>query len=225
MGWAVQYCDYPTGHLNDANFGDANGRILLTLVPTGNANEYQLTIKPNTANGNVKKLDYLYAIIGDGGTTTPYPIEAGTDESSVEDELSATFTYTGGANTMTIQWSYPDWKGRWQCTLDNINLSALENCTGGGGGDPTPDPDPEPEPDPVSYCDFPTGHASNPNFGDANGRILLSLEPTGNANEYKMTIKPNYANGATKKLDYLHVIAGGNTPYPATSGTDDDGNT
>lgn len=224
MGWAVQYCDYPTGHLNDANYGDANGRILLTLVPTGNANEYQLTIKPNTANGNVKKLDYLYAIIGDGGTTTPYPIVAGTDESSVEDELSATFTYTGGANTMTIQWSYPDWAGRWQCTLDNINLSALENCTGGGGGDPTPDPDPEPEPDPVSYCDFPTGHESNPNFGDANGRILLSLEPTGNANEYKMTIKPNYANGATKKLDYLHVIAGGNTPYPATSGTDDDGN-
>lgn len=133
MGWAVQYCDYPTGHLNDANFGDANGRILLTLVPTGNANEYQLTIKPNTANGNVKKLDYLYAIIGDGGTTTPYPIEAGTDESSVEDELSATFTYTGGVNTMTIQWSYPDWAGRWQCSLENLDLSALEACSGGGG--------------------------------------------------------------------------------------------
>ena len=133
MGWAVQYCDYPTGHLNDANFGDANGRILLTLVPTGNANEYQLTIKPNTANGNVKKLDYLYAIIGDGGTTTPYPIEAGTDESSVEDELSATFTYTGGVNTMTIQWSYPDWTGRWQCSLENLDLSALEACSGGGG--------------------------------------------------------------------------------------------
>ena len=108
MGWAVQYCDFPTGHLNNADFGDANGRILLTLVPTGNANEYQLSIKPNAANGNVKKLDYLYAIIGDGGTTTPYPIEAGTDETSVEDELSATFTYTGGVNTMTIQWSYPE---------------------------------------------------------------------------------------------------------------------
>ena len=223
MGWAVQYCDFPTGHLNNADFGDANGRILLTLVPTGNANEYQLSIKPNAANGNVKKLDYLYAIIGDGGTTTPYPIEAGTDETSVEDELSATFTYTGGVNTMTIQWSYPEWTGRWQCSLENLDLSALEACSG-GGGDPTPDPDPDPDPDPVSYCDFPTGHEGNPNFGDANGRILLSLEPTGNANEYKMTIKPNYANGATKKLDYLYVIAGGNTPYPATSGTDDDGN-
>lgn len=222
IGWAVQYCDFPTGHLNNADFGDANGRILLTLVPTGNANEYQLSIKPNAANGNVKKLDYLYAIIGDGGTTTPYPIEAGTDETSVEDELSATFTYTGGANTMTIQWSYPDWGGRWQCSLENLDLSALEACSG-GGGDPTPNPDPTPDPDPVSYCDFPTGHEGNPNFGDANGRILLSLEPTGNANEYKMTIKPNYANGATKKLDYLYVIAGGNSPYPAEAGADEGG--
>ena len=135
MSFATQYCDFPTGHENNADFGDANGRILLSLAPTGNANEYVLSIKPNVANGNTKKLDYLYAIIGDGGTTHPYPIVAGTDESSVEDELSATFTYTGGVNTMTIQWSYPDWGGRWQCTLDNLDLSALEACAGGGSGD------------------------------------------------------------------------------------------
>ncbi|MBQ7696983.1 MAG: Ig-like domain-containing protein [Paludibacteraceae bacterium] len=141
MGWAVQYCEFPTGHLNDANFGDANGRILLTLVPTGNANEYQLSIKPNSGNGNTKQLDYLYAIIGDGGTTTPYPIVAGTDENSVEDELSATFTYTGGVSTMTIQWSYPEWGGRWQCTLENIDLSALEACGGGGDGPALTDPE------------------------------------------------------------------------------------
>ena len=219
MSWAVQYCDFPTGHENNADFGDANGRILLTLVPTGNSNEYQLTIKPNYANGATKQLDYLYVI---AGGNSPYPAEAGADGSTGYDELSVTFTNSNATTSFTIQWSNPDWGGRWQCTLNDINLSALEACSG-GGATPDPDPDPTPDPEPVSYCDFPTGHEGNPNFGDANGRILLSLEPTGNANEYKMTIKPNYDNGATKKLDYLYVIAAGNSPYPAEAGIDESG--
>ncbi|MBQ6983376.1 MAG: discoidin domain-containing protein [Paludibacteraceae bacterium] len=221
MGFAVTYCDFATGHENNANFGDANGRILLTLVPTANANEYTLTVKPNYANGATKQLDYLYVI---AGGNSPYPAEAGADEGGTGyDELSVTFTNSSATASFTIQWSNPDWGGRWQCTLTDVALSELTACSGGGSPTPDPDPDPTPDPEPVSYCDFPTGHEGNPNFGDANGRILLSLEPTGNANEYKMTIKPNYDNGATKKLDYLYVIAAGNSPYPAEAGIDESG--
>ena len=221
MGWAVTYCDYATGHENNANFGDANGRILLTLVPTANANEYTLTVKPNYANGATKKLDYLYVI---ASGNSPYPAEAGADEGGTGyDELSVTFSNSNTTTSFTIQWSNPDWGGRWQCTLTDVALNELTSCS--GGGDPDPDPDPTPDPDPVAnpYCDYATGHENNANFGDANGRILLSLEPTSNANEYKLTLKPNYDNGATKKLDYMYVIANGNSPYPAEAGVDEGG--
>ena len=126
MSWAVQYCDYPTGHESNANFGDANGRILLTLAPTGNANEYKLSIKPNYANGATKKLDYLY-VIADGNN--PYPAEAGKDESGIGyDALTVTFKNTNATTSFTIQWSNPDWGGRWQCTLADVNLSELSAC-------------------------------------------------------------------------------------------------
>ena len=140
MGWATQICDFATGHENNADFGDANGRILLSIEPTANANEYKLTIKPNYANGATKKLDYIYAELGNGSTTSPYPITAGSDiVEGGEDEMSATFTYTGTTGSMMIQWSNPDWGGRWQCTLSDVDFSSLEACSGGGGSSaPTP---------------------------------------------------------------------------------------
>lgn len=136
--FAAKFCDVPTGHLNDANFGDASARILVTVAPTGNDNEFTLTIKPNVANGNEKKLDVLYAIIGDGGTTNPYPITAGADVTEGgEDELSATFTYTGSNdNVMTLQFSNPGWDGRWQCTVSEVNYAALVDCSAASKSNP-----------------------------------------------------------------------------------------
>lgn len=129
--FAAKFCDVPTGHLNDANFGDAAARVLVTIAPTGNANEFTLTIKPNVENGNEKMLDVLYAIIGDGSTTNPYPITAGADVAEGgADELSATFTYTGGNDRdMTVQFSNPGWDGRWEFKLSGINYSALVDCS------------------------------------------------------------------------------------------------
>jgi hypothetical protein len=99
-----------------------------------------MTIKPNYANGATKKLDYLYVI---AGGNSPYPAEAGADEGgSAYDELSVTFTNSNATTSFTIQWSNPDWGGRWQCSLTDVVLSELTSCS--GGGDPTPDPDPEP---------------------------------------------------------------------------------
>lgn len=126
MGWATQICDVALHHFDDDN---ANNRVLVSLQPTGNANEYVLTIRPNTAEGNTYQLDYLYAIIGNGATTSPYPIVAGVDEAGGYDELSATFTYTGGVGDMMIQWSRPDFGGRSQNTLTNIDLSSLTVCS------------------------------------------------------------------------------------------------
>ncbi len=71
----------------------------------------------------------------------------------------------------------------------------------------------------ATYCDFPTGHESNANFGDANGRCLLTITKLSDT-QVRVTMKPNYANGATKKLDYLYVISSNGTPYPAVAGAD-----
>lgn len=126
MGWATQYCDVPTGHENNADFGNTDARILLSIEPTGNANEYTLTVKPNTANGNTSKLDYIYVI---GGGNSPYPAEAGTDEGGTSyDELSVTFTNSNASASFTIQWSTPGWGGRWQCTPADVPLSSLAAC-------------------------------------------------------------------------------------------------
>lgn len=127
MGFATQICDVPLGHLNNPEFGDSNGRILFSVEPTGNTNEYKVTIKPN---GGSKKLDYLYIELGNGATTSPYPITAGTDDNGDEfDEMIATFTYTGSTGSMaSIQWSNPDWGGRWGCKYDDINFASLQAC-------------------------------------------------------------------------------------------------
>ncbi len=122
---AVVYCDFPTGHLNDANFGDANGRCLLTLTKISDT-KVRVTVKPNYANGATKKIDYLYVISAGG---TPYPAEAGADAATGYDELSVDITYANAPTTysFTIQWSNVNDGGRWQVTPENITPEQL--CT------------------------------------------------------------------------------------------------
>ena len=122
---AVVYCDFPTGHLNDANFGDANGRCLLTLTKISDT-KVRVTVKPNYANGATKKIDYLYVISAGG---TPYPAEAGADAATGYDELSVDITYASAPTTysFTIQWSNVNDGGRWQLTPENITPEQL--CT------------------------------------------------------------------------------------------------
>lgn len=128
---AQGYCDFATGHFGDANFADPNARILLSLEPTANANEYKMTIKPNVENGNTSKLDYLYVI---GGGNSPYPATAGTDDNGdALDEMSVVFTNTNTTASFTIQWSTPNWGGRWQLDLQNVDLTALTPCANEGG--------------------------------------------------------------------------------------------
>lgn len=128
--YAAALCDFPTGHLDNANFGDANGRILLSVENIG-TNQVRLTIKPNYANGATQKLDYLYVIGSSNiGNCTPYPATAGVDESGTNlDEMSVDLTFPAGSTTanFTIQWSNPNWGGRWQANPTGVDLTSA--CT------------------------------------------------------------------------------------------------
>lgn len=120
---ALVYCDFPTGNNGDANYGNPNGRCLLTLTKLGNT-QIRITVKPNDANGAMNQIDYLY-VISTGGT--PYPAEAGADAATGYDELSVDITYASAPTTyaFTIQWSNPDWNGRWEIKLNEILESNL----------------------------------------------------------------------------------------------------
>ncbi len=127
LAYSAALCDFPTGHLNDANFGDANGRILLSVENIG-ANQVRLTVKPNYANGATQKLDFLYVEASSNlGNCSPYPATAGVDESGTTyDELSVDLTYPAGATTATfsIQWSNPSWGGRWLATPSGVDITS-----------------------------------------------------------------------------------------------------
>ena len=291
MTWA-QYCDYATGHQNNADFGDADGRILLSLEPTNNADEFKLTIKPNYANGATKQLDYLYVI---AGGNNPYPAEAGEDGGAGYDELSVIFTNANAKTSFTIQWSHPDWAGRWECALNDVDLDALVSCIGGGGsGACTDNVKPSISDATISnitynsavltitatdneavtryvvkngdaeiasttnneisltnlssnttydnikvyaydecnneskvfevddfktnmlqYCQFETGHLKDANFGDINGRILLTIRQI-SASAVGVTVEPN----STKVFDYVEVIVAGVGKSIGTIGED-----
>ncbi len=297
IGFAVQICDAPLGHLNDPEFGDLNGRILFSVEPTGNINEYKVTIKPN---GGSKKLDYIYIELGNGATTSPYPITAGTDDNGDEfDEMTATFTYTGSTGSMgSIQWSNPEWGGRWGCSYADIDFANLQACgevcadsedptvsdvsvgsisyssavltitasdnVGGSGisqyivknGDTqiassasnvitltglTPNTTYNNikvfakdgcdnlssaynvtsfQTENLIYNQFPTGHLSDPNFGDIYGRILLTIKKVDNAT-IAVKVEPN--NNGTKGIKYLNIIVNGvNHEYGNSDGSGDD---
>lgn len=118
------YCDFATGHLGDANFGDAEGRILLTITnPSGNI--VRVTVKPNKANGATKNLDYLrvYAL---GSEKEGFVYEAGAqsaDAAVAKESLSVDITYTSlpeRIDLLEIQWSQPAWDGAWSLNVTNL---------------------------------------------------------------------------------------------------------
>ena len=214
---SVVYCDFPTGHNGDANFGDANGRILVSLIKKS---ETAIRLVVKSADAATKNLDLLYV---EAAGANPGAITEGSDVAEGDlREMSIDITYpTAPAKyTFMIQWSHPDWAGRWQTNLNDITVEQL--CTEGGseGGetpDPTPDPEPEPETPSVVYCDFPTGHNGDANFGDTNGRILVSVVKQ---SETAVRLVVKSADAATKNLDLLYVEAAGANPGAITEGSD-----
>ena len=120
---SLTYCDFATGHQGDANFGDANGRILLTLRLTA-ANKVQITVKPNTGNGAVKLLDILY-VAPSGAKEGTYTAGADITEGDGMASMSVEVAYEALPATMDfhLEWSHPAWDGRWALDVKGVTAS------------------------------------------------------------------------------------------------------
>lgn len=116
------WCDTPTGHFGNPDEG-VNSRVLLTITKGEQPNTVILTLKPNAAAGNTVGLDYMYVT---ATNATPYPAEVGADGTEALGDLSVTLTFPEGTTqtNYTIQYSNPNWTGRWQISLNNVPINA-----------------------------------------------------------------------------------------------------
>ena len=279
MGFAVQYCELPTGHLGDANFGDASGRVLLTLQKDGN--NVIVKLKNNTANGNPQTgLNYMW-VNATGATNNNATY--GSHSTANTEEISVTVEFSEDKDSYTfnnIHWAYEGFGGEW--ALDGLTVSASELCAAAACADnenPTISAVATSDitynsavltvtasdnigvtgyivkngasqiassaTSPItitgltaattydnikviakdacnnesaefavtsfttsvrSFCSFATGHLGNAAFGDANGRILLTLTKL-SASSVGVTVEPN--NGGADVFDFVEVILGG----------------
>ena len=66
----------------------------------------------------------------------------------------------------------------------------------------------------ISYCDLLTGNGGDENYADINGRCLLTISKL-TGNNLRVTVEKT---AESANLDFLYVVAGGATPYPAIAG-------
>lgn len=118
------YCNAPSGHLGDSNFGDANSHVFLTITNV-DANTMSVTVAPRTATGGAA-IDFLQ--VNAAGAPTAI---VGTDEGTVLSEYKALVTFTTPPQNVTLEilWSNPGWPGRWM--VQNITVPFLASCNGG----------------------------------------------------------------------------------------------
>lgn len=102
------------------------------------------------------------------------------------------FAYNGGANGSShFSYTIPD---------------------GGGSGGEESEPDPTPV---TQYCRLATGHLGEADFGDVNGRILLTLRKLSNSS-VKVKVEPN--NNGNDYFDVMHVELNGVAKELGTAG-------
>jgi len=113
------YCSTPSGHLNDANFGDAKSHILLTITKV-DANNISVKVEPNTTGAAI---DFLLVEPAGGAA-----VQVGTDEGAILPEYKALVNFpTPPENvTLTIMWSNPSWGGRWM--IQNLVVPFNATC-------------------------------------------------------------------------------------------------
>ena len=111
------YCSFPTGHLNQADFGDIYGRILLTIKKVNN-NTIAVKAEPN--NNGTKGIKYMNIVVN--GTSHEY----GSNDANADDltgfreisgleSLNFTFSLTFFCNT-------PNW------VVGTLNVAEAELC-------------------------------------------------------------------------------------------------
>lgn len=126
---ASAYCQTPSGHLNDANFGDANSHILLTITNI-DANNISVKVEPREGG---RAIDFLQVNASGAAAVT-----VGTDEGSILPEYNATINYATAPENVTLQilWSNPEWGGRWM--IDGLTVPFLATCGSGEADEEAP---------------------------------------------------------------------------------------
>lgn len=121
----IKYCEYATGHEKNPNFGDPNGRILLTLRKSGN--NIVVTVKNNNANGNTQTgLNYLW-VNATGATNNNATY--GSHETANTETVSVTVEFAEAKenyNFVNIHWAYAGFEGEW--AIDGLEVKASELC-------------------------------------------------------------------------------------------------
>lgn len=126
---SLTYCDFLTGHQGNAEFGDPEGRILLTIA-NPNGNIVRVTVKPNKANGATKNLDYL-RVYAPGSEKEGFVYEAGAqsaNEADGKESLSVDITYANmpeRIDLLEIQWSQPAWDGTWAMNVTQLSPASF----------------------------------------------------------------------------------------------------
>ena len=125
----IIYCEYATGHAKDANFGDANGRILLTIQKIADSNDLRVAVKNNTAAGNQKTgVNFLWVNV-EGATGGVVRYGDGTHAEADVEEASVIIPFNEAKesyNFVNIHWAYSGWEGEW--AIDGLTVLASELC-------------------------------------------------------------------------------------------------
>ena len=119
---ALVYCDFPTGNNGDANFGNPDGRILVSLIKITPQN---VRVVVKSADAATKNLDLIYI---EAAGANPHATTVGADAASSDLRvMSADISYPTipAKYSFMIQWSNPDWDGRWQINLNDVLESNL----------------------------------------------------------------------------------------------------
>lgn len=125
----VLYCEYPTGHMKDADFGDPNGRILLTIRKIKDSNDLLVVVQNNNLKGNPKTgLNYLW-VNAEGATGGVVRYGDGSHTEADVEEVSVVVPFDAAKETynfINIHWAYAGWDGEW--AIDGLNVKASELC-------------------------------------------------------------------------------------------------
>lgn len=119
---SFSFCEVPYGHMGDANFADADGRILLTLLKVSETT-LRVVVRPNYENGATKKLDYLYVA---PAAMAAQSTGADTDNGGVDEmQLDVVYDAMPATINLHIEWSHPAWPGRWACDVNGVTAEEL----------------------------------------------------------------------------------------------------
>lgn len=177
---ASEYCATPTGHLNQAEFGDPNGRVLLTISKIDNTSMEVIVQKSPDSS---VEIDFLQV------NPAGYPaVIVGTDEGELLSQYRAVLTFETAPQNVTLEilWSNQNWGGRWM--IQNLTVPFDASCS-----NITPDTT-----KPIITA------ASASNIGATS--VDLTLTATDTDDEAGVTIVKDFViNDATNELSNLRV--------------------